>query len=705
MPAVVPILTLACLLPILFASVALVLKTNHRLWSACLALFAFVLAVCALSGWQTPVDWCLPQPFYLGATPCAVRIDKLAAIFLLLLSTVTGCAAVYSPAYLKHIDAKVNGRFYWAALFSFVAGMAAVICASNAVAFIVAWEVMSLSSAALVASEFQQQKAQRATVIYLVATRIATGLLSVAFLIMYARTGSWAFDAWNFHSAHTWLAAGLIAAGLSIKAGIWPFHIWLPYAHPEAPAPVSALMSGVMVKIALYAAIRLLVFGQLGCQPLAYVLFGFACISAFWGVLFAINQHDMKRLLAYHTVENVSLIMIGISLCIWSKNLGLLPVAQIALAGALLHCWAHGLFKSLLFLCAGSVGTAAHSVEFSQLGGLSKLMPWTWLTFMIGCAAICALPPLNGFGSKWYFYQALLGGATQMTSLADRGVCLVAIAVLAACGALAIGCFVKTAGVSFLGTARSTETGQAQEVSGGMIACQLILTAACVLMGLMTPQIVAGFAPVLAAGTGASASLLGGCSIQFLQIAGGLAVLLGLIYALVLSRAPKRYRTWDCGFGDSGARAQVTAESFAQPIARLFSPVLQYNVRVEIQGRDRRHFPENISVHTSTVSLLETKLYAPAAYGMGYLSRLLERVQELLEMKLFVPAPQLIWHLSRLLTRVQELLEMKLFAPSTHVVGHLSSLLARLQSGSIHLYLLYLCVALVVLIVAGMRLW
>ena len=647
------LVTASWMVPAVLAALSSFAKPNHRIWSWLFFATSLILIVSAIVHWQAPIQWQGPSWVAIGFIPVALRIDSLTAFFLLLLGAICICCAVYSSNYLEHLGSKISGRIYWAALFAFITGMTGVLLAANAAVFVFGWELMALSSAALVVSEFTEHKAQRAAFIYLVATRISTLFLSAGFLLMYAAFHNWSFSAWNFSQPETWIAAGCIMLGLIVKAGVWPFHIWLPYAHPAAPSPVSALMSGAMVKMAVYAAIRFFVLGQLTCQPLIYALFALACISSFWGVLFAINQRELKRLLAYSTVENVGLIFIGLALAMWARNIGLEQIAQIALLAALLHSFAHALFKSLLFLCAGSVDYSAHSREFALLGGLSKNMPVTGVTFMLGAGAICALPPFNGFASKWCLYQALLRGAYVMPNLADRAICVAAIGLLSTVGALAVASFAKAGGVAFLGKARSAHAKHAHEVPPTMAIPQAILAAACVVSGIGASWLILPLRPLMTLIYPQQALVSPFSLIPLWQVAAVLVPLAALIYLSILRGRPARYKTWECGFGTSPAKGQVTADSFAQPIARIFTPVLRYNLSVEISGKDWRHFPEKITVEPSMVSLLETRIYGPAASWLAQLSQ-----------------------------------------------G-----VAKLQAGSIHLYLMYVCIALVVLVFLGTNFW
>lgn len=643
-----------CLLPLFFGSLSLLLKPNNHLASTAFLVVSVLLVAASTVSSQHPITWCGPEWLSIGPVPVTLTCDPLAAGFLLVIAIVGTCCAIYSPSYLDHLAQKVNTRFYWTALFVFMAGMIGVLLAANAAIFLVAWEAMAIASAALVVSDFQQHKAQRAAFIYIVATRIATLFVSAGFLLMYSKFHDWAFASWSFTEPSTWIAATMLLIGLIIKAGVWPFHIWLPHAHPVAPSPVSALMSAVMVKIAVYAVIRFFVCGHLTCQPLIYFLFALSCISSFWGILFAINQRELKRLLAYSTVENVGLILLAVSLCLWCRNIGLDGIAQIALFAALFHAFSHALLKSMLFLCAGSVDFAAHTREFAMLGGLAKVLPITGAMFVLGGTGICALPPLNGFVGKWCLYQALLQCCFTMPNSRDRAICILTIGLLSGVGALAVGCFAKAIGVSFLGRARSKQAEHAHDVPTSMKLPVVLLGAASMASGVLSPLLVTPVLTIVATALGTAPTesrLL--VPIPLWQLAGAMIVLLSFIYGLLLRSQPASYRTWDCGFGKAPGKSQVTADSFAQPIARIFAPVLQYKLTVEVSGNDRRHFPEKIVVEPSMISLLETKVYGPAASLLDKLSRAV----------------------------------------------------AKLQTGSIHLYLLYLCIALVLLVFAGVWLW
>ncbi|MGO8672440.1 MAG: proton-conducting transporter membrane subunit [Capsulimonadaceae bacterium] len=377
--------------------------------------------------------------------------------------------------------------------------MALVVLAANVQTFFVAWELMSLSSFLLVATDHQPLETRQAALVYLGSMRIGTAFLAGGFLWAHALTRSWSFADWHLAGMAALGPGLLILAGLGVKAGMWPFHLWLPIAHPAAPSPVSALMSGVMVKVAVAVMVRLFIVDSAFVHPaFGYVLLALGTIGALWGVLFALLQHDLKRLLAFHTVENVGLILMGAGLSLVAARLGLTLVSQLALAAALFHVLNHALFKSLLFLGAGAVDNGAGTRELGKLGGLGKRMPWTYACFVLGAAAICGLPPFNGFASEWLLYQGFLhlGEGPAPAILRFGGLLL--IAWIALVGALAAACFIKAIGVVFLGRARSIDAEHAHEAGAGMRLSQALLAAGCAVLGLATPIVLRVLQPIVA---------------------------------------------------------------------------------------------------------------------------------------------------------------------------------------------------------------
>jgi len=637
----------------LLVSLLLSKRCSHLLSSRFFSLPCLLLLAAGILGWNQDCYFHPAKFFRFGNELIWQHIDGLSSVFLILLSLIGLAVSLFSPGYLSHLQDRINSGHYWAALSAFMLSMALVVSSANALVFLVFWEVMSLSSLALVSSEHKHRRVQHASYIYLGATRIATAFLACGFLSMHSIAHSWNFSHWSI-SENNIVPTLLILTGLCIKAGIWPFHIWLPYAHPAAPAPVSALMSGFMIKVAIYAILRIVIFHNL-CSPLiGNICLVLGLISAFWGILFALVQHDLKRLLAYSSVENVGLILMSIGLAIVAENAHFNEIAVLALSAAILHSFSHGLFKSLLFMGAGSIDATVHTRDLFHLGGLARKMPWTMGLFVFGCAAICALPPLNGFVSKWMLYQGLLQMAFHNASLLERSLGLASIGGMALVGGLAVACFSKACGIAFLGNARSKNVAEhAHEGSKGMIGAQFFLALPCLLIGLgaglLSPYLQNLSGRIL----NVEASPVSYFNLPIPAIALCVFITFTLIYSLVLkSSIVRKYITWECGFGKLSPRTQGTAVSLAQPIAYLFGPLLKFKLLVEITGRDRRNFPEHIKVEPKMSSILEEGLYLPV---IGW-------------------------------------------------IQNFSRAIAKLQAGSVHLYLLYVCATLIILVLIGTRL-
>lgn len=580
-----------------------------------------LLAAALLGGNGTLV---MPLPWSLGEARVALLVDPLSRWFLALIALIGLPVALFSPGYLQHLRERVSAGLVWSGLALLVASMAAVVLAANALTFLVAWEIMALSSYALVAAEHQQHGIRQAAFTYLGATRVGTALLMAGFLWAYQLTGSWTFADWHLQGAQALGPGLLILGGLAVKAGCWPFHLWLPIAHPAAPAPVSAVMSGVMIKTAIYAMARLfLVGGHLSAPAFGPIILVLGAISALWGVLFALLQHDLKRLLAYHSVENIGIILMGLGVALLGTQWRSPLLAQVGLAAALFHTLNHAIFKSLLFLSTGAVDAQTHLRDLERLGGLIHRMPWTAGAFVVGAAAICALPPLNGFASEWLLYQGFFGLAAAGSSVAIRLGGLLLMGWLGLVGALAIACFAKAVGIVFLGVPRSAQAEHAQEATRGMVVAQVFLGVLCLALGLSVPLLL-GPLGRLAAPLAGPPVLATTWTLPTPLLAVALVVTLSALaawMAVLARRSPARtFITWECGFGPLGPRTQYTATSFAQPISRLFGAIYNYAIEVSRGGRHRRHFPESVEVETVHEAYLETRLYAPLLRALRHAS-------------------------------------------------------------------------------------
>ncbi|NKN32676.1 hydrogenase 4 subunit B [Marichromatium bheemlicum] len=537
------------------------------------------------------LDLGLTLPLGLPWLPWHLQLDALAGFFLALIGILVTAAGIYGPAYVRGLE---NGRESLAALggFSglFVTGMLLVVLAADAFLFMVAWELMSLASYFLVAFHHDNPANRRAAFLYLLMAHVGGLAILLGFGVLAAFAGGFEFELLRGAELSTlWasLCFALVLLGFGMKAGLVPLHAWLPEAHPVAPSHISALMSGAMLKVAVYGFVRVVfdLIGQFHWQWGVVVLVA-GSLSALTGVLFAMMQSDLKRLLAYSSVENLGIIFIALGLALLFMSTGHPTLAALAFVAALYHAINHALFKGLLFLGAGAVLHSTHERDLEQMGGLLRRMPWTGLFFLVGCVAISALPPLNGFVSEWLTFQAALQ-AWQLDSGVLRSLIPIVSAVLALTGALVAATFVKVYGVAFLGQARSRHVRRARVVPMGMRLGQGLLAVFCVLLGVLPTQVIALLDPVAEAvfGTGLPQAAAGGwlwltpVSAETASYSAPLSILLLALIAGVAIlwarrgrvRRVRRCDPWDCGLTPPTPRMQYSAASFAQPIRRVFA--------------------------------------------------------------------------------------------------------------------------------------
>src|SRR5713101_4118808 len=419
----------------------------------------------------------------------AVRLDPLSAYFNLALSLLAASVSVYSLGYIAHSPARNNPGLFCFFLNLLLLSLTLVFTASNILFFLIVWELMAVSAYFLVVFDHESAEARKGGLLYLLMSRGGSGMLLVGFLLLASAGGSMEFPALHglgerlppFLGAIAFL---LLFLGFGVKAGIIPLHLWLPAAHPVAPSNVSALMSGIVIKAGIYGMARVF-FDFYGTLPVwaGMLVLVVGVVSGLFGVLYALMEHDLKRLLAYHSIENIGIILMGFGSALLFRSFGHPQLAALALVAGLFHTLNHGVFKCLLFLGAGSVLHATHTRNMEEMGGLIRRMPSTALYFLIGAIAISGLPPLNGFVSEWLTYQALLAGFGATTEL-TRVAFPIAGALLALTAALAAACFVKAFGITFLALPRSREAEEAREVAPSMQLGMAMLTLACVLLGL-----------------------------------------------------------------------------------------------------------------------------------------------------------------------------------------------------------------------------
>ncbi|NLE61617.1 MAG: hypothetical protein GX616_24960 [Planctomycetes bacterium] len=558
-----------------------------------------------------------------------VELDALSAFFLIPILLLCALAAIYGIEYLRPYRDRKSLGASWFFFSLLVASMILVTTARNIVLFLVAWEVMSLASFFLVTFEHEDEKVSQAGWTYLVATHLGTLFLLAMFALLGSYSGSpelaGGASPVKAVTDHASLLFILAIVGFGTKAGFMPFHVWLPEAHPAAPSHVSAVMSGVMIKTGIYGLVRTLTL--LGPPPAwwGWLLIGIGLVSGVLGVLFALAQHDLKRLLAYHSVENIGIIAIGLGVGLLGLSLQSVSMAVLGFGGGLLHVLNHACFKGLLFLGAGSVLHATGSREIDRLGGLLKRMPWTGWTFLVGAAAIAGLPPLNGFVSELLIYLGSLEGV-RTTSPLHLLLMAGAVAGLALIGGLALACFAKAFGVVFLGEARSAGAAGGHECGWLMRVPMLVLAAACVAIGLLGPLAVLSLARTIAVVGGmpenvVRATIANPCDVLIAVV--GISVILLLLTAglivlrrrLLADRVVSSTVTWDCGYARPTARMQYTASSFAQPLTRFFQPFLRTRTALTPPVE---YFPPSASFASHTDDVWREKGYSPVFRGAAW---------------------------------------------------------------------------------------
>lgn len=599
--------------------------------AACLGVASALGVLQSGTAWSWEAHWSLPW------ATLSMGMDGLSAFFLAFIVVLAVPAAAYGRGYLAHYGASQWTSASWAFFQVLVASMALVVLSRDGVLFLIAWEGMSVASFFLVIYDHKRPEVRSDALVYLVATHLGAAALAAMFGLWGKDAGSLNFAALQAAppgSKVAWILFVLALVGFGSKAGLVPFHIWLPKAHPAAPSHVSALMSGVMIKMGVYGLMRVLL--MLGTPPAGwgYTLLAMGALSAVGGVLYALAQHDLKRLLAYHSVENVGIITMGLGAGLLARTAGMQTLAVVALCGSLLHVLNHGLFKSLLFFSGGAAAQAAGTRDMERLGGLLRRMPVTGATFLVGAVAICALPPFNGFVSEWLIYSGLFGGALHGAGSVSA-VLFVTIPVLALVGGLALACFAKAFGVVFLGEARTEGAAGCHEVSPWMTAPMVGTALACAAVGLAAPwalRLVAPAARALAGVQGAAAwsapestgplvaVVLSGWVLLILT-----GALLGVRHVLLRGRTVTEAPTWGCGFAAPTPRMQYTASSFSQPLLAPLARLLRPSLR---KRRPKGLFPKGAAFISNYEDPADRGIYDPALHLLERLAHALRPLQQ-----------------------------------------------------------------------------
>jgi hydrogenase-4 component B len=556
-------------------------------------------------------------------------VTPLSAWFLMVLGLIGIPIAAYSIAYFAHAIAAPRTALVGSAFNVLLGAVEAVFVANGIITFLCAWEVMTLATAALVATEHQELASRGAAFLYLVMSHIGTGCLVMGFLVLAAHAGSLSFpDLLSGEVVSGTLRQGvflLFFVGFGVKAGVIPMHVWLPEAHPAAPSSVSALMSAVLITAGIYGLYRFCGFG-LGVpdQRWALVFMIVGMLSAILGVLYALTQTDLKRLLAYSTIENSGIIVLGLGAAMMALAHQQPILAAVAVAASLMHVLNHGVFKGLLFLGAGSVVMATGTRDVEHMGGLLKRMPKTGLYFLIGALAISGVPMLNGFPSEWLTFQALLLGFTSTPGVV-RLAFPIAAGLLALTSALAATCFVRAFGISFLALPRSTAAADARESPMLMLAPQAWLAALCLVLGLFPGAVLRALegvvvslpglrtaAPMTAGALGMAPALS-----AFDRVVPGVfaIVVFGALIAAALltafrKAAARRAPTWACG-GVLTARTEYTATAFSKPLLMIFESIYRSTRQVDAVTGVSQYYPAEVRYREQIEPTFERYLYTP----------------------------------------------------------------------------------------------
>jgi len=611
-----------------------------------------------------------PQVTFQGLAPfgdIVLKLDSLSAFFIILITLIGAAASLYSIEYLKEYSEERNLGAIGFFGNLFLAAMLVVVTVANALYFLVFWEMMTLLSYFLVIFETEKRESIQAGYLYMLIAHAGAALIMLAFLILFQRAGSFDFNAFR----QLPLTAGiktliflLTFVGFGAKAGMVPLHIWLPRAHPAAPSHISALMSGVMIKIAIYGILRVSV-DLLGAQEWWWglIVLGFGVVSTVLGVLYALTERDIKRLLAYSSVENIGIILIGIGVGMAGLALKQAPLAVVGFLAALYHILSHAFFKSLLFLGAGAVIAQTGTKNLNRMGGLAHRMPWTALFFLIGALAVSAIPPLNGFVSEWFTYQALFS-AGKISFFPLRMFAPLAGALLALAGAFAVMVYIKAYGSAFAGPARSEPASRAHEPGVWMRVSMACLALGCLGLGLGAPLAAPWVANVAATFSGlAPVTVSNGWQVFPLDPAQAVLsppligiLLIGLlivpflivtIFSRTRLRSRQNVEPWSCGYGYS-SRMSLTASGFDQPVKTSFRGLYQ----------------------------LRTLVTGPA--------QMLESAAK----------PALNW-----VSRVEPLVENVVTRPTIRLIETAGQWIQALQMGDIRVYCLYIIITLAVLLI------
>lgn len=627
-------------------------KLSHIVCSAYSIIGSVLALIFSINTLVTPTVyntvWYSSFPFF----SISIHIDALSAFFIFIVSLVALPASLYGIGYMKSYYKKYNIGLFGFFYCLFLLSLYLVVTAYNGIYFLFVWEIMSLSSLFLVLFEYREGETIKAAITYFIMTHIATAFIFAAFLLLYISTGSFDFSIIQIHSATLpfWIRTVVLICmlvGFGTKAGIIPVHIWLPKAHSAAPSHVSALMSGVMIKMGVFMFFRM--FLDILPQPtlwLGVIVLLIGAISSLLGVLYALSEHDSKRLLAYHSIENIGIILLGLGSGLVFLAMQKPALAMLAIAAGLFHTINHAIFKSLLFLGAGSVISQTHTRNIEEYGGLIKRMPYTAVFFLIGAVAISGLPPFNGFVSEWLTFQSLFAGILDQ-SIAMKAVFIIAGASLAFTGGLAAACFVKAFGTTFLARPRSSASEKAKESSPFFTISMGFLAVLCFLFGIGSVTVIRYLQMIenSLASLRIRASELSSIG-NTIHVSNGSAnlnvpfllllfvVVMCVTYLLVylINRNQKISfgELWACGYDNlPGPRMEITATAFSRTLIMIFKGIFQPSKQhtLEYIDANMRYFSKSRTVTLNIVNVYETRFYNPLYRGIETLSQQVKKIQ------------------------------------------------------------------------------
>ena len=547
----------------------------------------------------------------------AFTMDRLSSVFLLLLSVVSASATLYTFRYIEPGEESPERKNILIMLISlFIISMTGVISSANLLAFLFCWEVMAVSSFFLVLYEFEWPDVAKAGLFYFTLTQLSTVFLFTGFILLYMQTGSLNIGEIRISGIMGAITSAMLFLGFGIKAGIVPFHKWLPYAHPAAPSPVSALMSGLMISIAIYGFCRFFITILPPDLLWGMILFICGLASAVLGIIYALKEHDIKALLAYSSIENIGIIVTGLGLSIIFRSYGYEMLGEMAYIGALFHTMSHGCAKTLLFLTAGSVIHESGTRDINHLGGLIHTMPKTGAFFLAASMSIIALPPFSGFVGEFLIIQSVFLSFFTVDALL-KVILLIGISLLALTGALAAACFVKVFGMTFLAIPRSPAAAQTKEVPVSMLAGPAFLTLCLIIPGIFPGQILGLL--------GLSVALPNMMIINILLI---LTAVLIFLASSIRSPGIRTTGTWDCGFSGLSGKTEYSDTGFSQPIMMIFKSIYRTDLSIEKEYWDQKNcFVRSGTADIRLIRFFEEYLYSPAGRAVEFLSRKVSGLQ------------------------------------------------------------------------------